>query len=169
MMISDEQRNAVKEWVMAGDSLADVQRKLKSEYELTMTYMDVRLLVLEIGAEVQEEPEPEPAPKPPAPPPPPAPPSAPPRPGPWKTPDAELEDDGGAEPNVSLSIDRLVVPGAMVSGEVTFTDGTKARWMIDNQGRFGLQPEVEGYHPTDEDLRMFQLELRAELKRKGYA
>jgi len=170
-MISEEQRQSVKEWLAAGDSLADVQRKLKSEYELTMTYMDVRLLVLEIGAEVQEEPEPEPEPEPtpPAPPPPPAAQGDAPRPGPWKAPDAEPEDDGSAEPNVSLSIDRLVVPGAMVSGDVTFTDGTKARWMIDNQGRFGLQPEVEGYHPTDEDLQMFQLQLRAELQRKGYA
>jgi len=169
MMISEEQRNAVKAWLKAGASLADVQRRLKSEYDLTMTYMDVRLLVLEIGAEVQEEPEPVP---PPAPPPPVPPTSAPaPRPGPWKADAAaaEPEDEGAPQPQVTLSIDRLIVPGAMVSGDVTFTDGTKARWLIDNQGRFGIEPEVKGYQPTEMDLRLFQLQLRAELQRKGYA
>lgn len=159
MMISDEQRNSIKAWLAAGDSLADVQRNLKSEYDLTMTYMDVRLLVLEIGAEVQEEPEPEPTPEPA------------PHPGPEKNgADAtELEDEEAAGPQVSLSIDRLIVPGAMISGDVVFTDGTKAKWLIDNQGRFGIEPEVEGYQPTELDLRLFQTKLRAELHRKGYA
>lgn len=161
MMISDEQRTSIKAWLTAGDSLADVQRKLKSEYDLIMTYMDVRLLVLEIGAEVQEEPEPAPVPKPePAP-----------HPGPAKngTDAAELADEEEAEPQVHLSIDRLIVPGAMVSGDVVFTDGTKAKWLIDNQGRFGIEPEKEGYQPTEMDLRLFQTQLRAELHRKGYA
>ncbi len=168
MMISDEQRNAVKEWVKAGASLADVQRRLKSEYDLTMTYMDVRLLVLEIGAEPPEEPEPEPKP---APEPAPAAKAPAPRPGPWKAAaeGAAAEDEGHAPPQVTLSIDRLIVPGAMVSGDVTFTDGIKARWLIDNQGRFGIEPEVEGYQPTEMDLRLFQVQLRAELHRKGYA
>ncbi|MDA3923242.1 MAG: hypothetical protein PF904_00905 [Kiritimatiellae bacterium] len=172
MMISEEQRNAIKAWVIAGDSLADVQKKLKSEYELTMTYMDVRLLVLEIGAEVQDEPEPEPEPEPVAVPPAPQPPleqAAAPRPGPWQVAAEEAPHEGESDPNVSLSIDRLVVPGSMVSGDVTFSDGTKARWMIDNQGRFGLEPEVKGYEPTDMDLQMFQMQLRTELQRKGYA
>ncbi|MFA7173426.1 MAG: hypothetical protein WC340_08430 [Kiritimatiellia bacterium] len=159
MMILDEQRNSIKTWLTDGDSLADVQRKLKSEYGLTMTYMDVRLLVLEIGAEVQEEPEPEPEPEPA------------PSPNAEKVAaaDAELEEAADAEPRVSLSIDRLIVPGAMVSGDVVFTDGTKAKWLIDNQGRFGIEPEVEGYQPTEMDLRLFQTQLRDELHRKGYA
>jgi len=176
MMISEEQRSAIKEWLIAGDSLADVQKKLKSEYELIMTYMDVRLLVLEIGAEVQDEPEPEPEPEPVAVPPVASPPveqNAAQRPGPWQAAaDAtvqKLPDESQSEPNVSLSIDRLVVPGAMVSGDVTFSDGTKAHWLIDNQGRFGLEPEVKGYEPTDMDLQMFQMQLRTELKNKGYA
>lgn len=173
MMISDEQRNSIKEWLADGASLADVQKNLKDEYQLTMTYMDVRLLVLEIGAEVQDEPEPEPEPEP-APAPPPAavePPPA--RPGPWANPpDADAGPEGDEtipEPSVSLSIDRLVVPGAMVSGDVTFSDGVKARWMIDRSGRFGLEPEQDGYQPSEMDLQMFQAELRAELQRKGYA
>ena len=179
MMISDEQRNSIKEWLADGASLADVQKKLKDEYQLTMTYMDVRLLVLEIGAEVQEEPEPEPESEPesePEPAPEPShaaeePPPA--RPGPWANPPAEQDAAGDdvaePEPSVSLSIDRLVVPGAMVSGDVTFSDGVKSRWMIDRSGRFGLEPEQDGYQPSEMDLQMFQAELRTELQRKGYA
>jgi len=173
MMISEEQRNSIKQWLEAGASLADVQKNLKEEYQLTMTYMDVRLLVIEIGAEVQEEPEPEPKPEKLEPPPSAADANtAAPRPGPWKAatgaedvPEAENSE----QPDVSLSIDRLVVPGAMVSGDVTFTDGVKAHWVIDQAGRFGLEPDVKGYHPTDLDLQMFQTKLRAELQRKGYA
>ncbi|MFO7937979.1 MAG: hypothetical protein R6V06_10310 [Kiritimatiellia bacterium] len=167
MMISDEQRNSIKEWLAAGDSLADVQKKLKEKYDLTMTYMDVRLLVLEIGAEVQDEPEPEPekeksdteesAPA---------------------GKDSQTEDDAdsegdengaGAGTGVSVSIDQIVVPGAVVSGEVTFSDGVKSRWMLDRMGRFGLEPEKEGYQPSEMDLQMLQVELSAELQRKGYA
>jgi len=172
MMIAEEQRNSIKQWLDAGASLADVQKNLKDEYKLTMTYMDVRLLVIEIGAEVQEEPEPEPEPEKTEPPPLAADATAAPRPGPWKASSGEEdlpEGENSEQPDVSLSIDRLVVPGAMVSGDVTFADGVKAHWMIDQAGRFGLEPDVEGYQPTDLDLQMFQTKLRAELQRKGYA
>ena len=69
MELSDQQRQAVKEWLATGASLSDVQKKLKNEYNITLTYMDVRLLVLDVGATVQDKPEPKPpkaeAPKPP--------------------------------------------------------------------------------------------------------
>jgi hypothetical protein len=132
--------------------------------------MDVRLLVLEIGAEVKDKPEP----KPPAPPP---------RQQEMYDDDGDgsqtyAEEDGatGGQPlpppgasSVSLTMDAIVVPGAMVSGTVVFSDGTKARWLIDQYGRFGLEPETQGYRPAQQDLQEFQMLLRAELQRKGYA
>jgi len=177
MELSDQQRQAVKDWLAAGASLSDVQRNLKSEFDLTMTYMDVRLLVLDIGAAVKDKPEPKP-PKAEAPPPPPPLPD---------DPYADVADDeaglapdeaagapdelppGGAGANVSLTLDRLVVPGAMVSGSVMFSDGVKARWLIDQYGRFGLEPETPGYRPSNGDLQAFQMQLRVELRRHGYA
>ena len=180
MDLSDQQRQAVKEWLAAGASLSDVQKRLKSEFSLTMTYMDVRLLVLDIGATVKDKPAPKPlkaeVPKPP--------PAAAGIEDPYAD---ELEDDvggpsakegeafGGPQPEggvgakVVLSLDRLVVPGAMVSGTVTFSDGVKARWMIDQMGRFGLDPEKPGYRPANADLQAFQMQLRSELQRHGYA
>ncbi len=160
MMISEEQRNSIKEWLSAGDKLAEVQRKLKEVYQLNMTYIDVRLLVLDIGAEVQEAPEPQPA-------------AADADQGLHPAADGDDEDydeaGEGIPGSVRLSLDRLMVPGAMASGDVVFSDGVKARWLIDRMGRFGLEPEREGYQPSEADVQMFQMELRAELQRKGYA
>ena len=174
MMLSEQQREAVGGWLAEGASLSDVQRNLKQEFGVALTYMDVRLLVLEIGAEVKDKPEPlPPQPRPVAPPP----------------PQEEMYDDGlpedapyaedagAGEPplppagdaSVSVSLDAIVVPGAMVSGTAVFSDGTKARWMIDRYGRFGLEPETEGYRPSQADMQAFQMQLRAELQRKGYA
>ena len=175
MELTEQQRLAVKEWLAAGASLSDVQKRLKGEFNLTMTYIDVRLLVLDIGAEVKDKPAPKPV-QPEAPKPPPAAAGA-------EDPYAdEFEDEAGAGAegaeaggppaggaNVSLSLDRLVVPGAMVSGTVTFSDGVKARWMIDQMGRFGLDPEKPGYRPSNADLQAFQMQLRTELRRHGYA
>ena len=52
----------------------------------------------------------------------------------------------------------------MVSGGVTFSDGVKAVWMIDEYGRPGLEPETPGYQPTETDLDEFQKHLRALLQ-----
>ena len=171
MDLSEQQRQAVRSWLAEGASLSDVQKRLKSEFGVALTYMDVRLLILDIGATVQDKPEPKPA----------EPAAAPQEPAPEEDdPYGDAFDDGpggGLPPGgdgaaggkVSLTLDRLVVPGAMVSGDVTFPDGVKARWMIDQMGRFGLDPDKPGYRPSDEDLQAFQLQLRAELQRHGYA
>jgi hypothetical protein len=171
MDLSEQQRQAVKEWLAEGASLSDVQKRLKSEFDLMLTYMDVRLLILDIGATVQDKPEPKPAE-------PAAESRVPPPEGEDPYDDVFDDEPGGGLPSgedgaaggkVSLTLDRLVVPGAMFSGDVTFSDGVKARWMIDQIGRFGLDPEKPGYRPSDADLQAFQLQLRSELQRHGYA
>ena len=50
--LTDEQRAAVRQWVEEGASLPDVQRRLKETFGLTLTYMDVRLLTLDLGQPV---------------------------------------------------------------------------------------------------------------------
>lgn len=170
MELMDNQKEQVRAWLNQGASLSDVQKNLKTEFGISMTYMDVRLLVLEMNATVKDKPEPKPMP-----PPPPATKThtIEEEPSPYDEPldDESLppeSEDQAAGPNVQMTLDTLVVPGAMVSGNVVFTDGTKARWLIDQQGRFGVDPEVPGYRPTPEDMQMFQMLLRAELQRKGY-
>ena len=172
MQLNDEQQGAVRQWLADGASLSEVQKRLKESFGISMTYMDVRLLVLEIGAEVKDKPEPQPKTPPPEPEeerydvPPPD--------GEDGIDDEEAMPEDGAAPgeetraNVRLTLDQIVVPGAMVSGDVVFSDGVKARWLIDQMGRFGFEPTQPGYRPTDADMRAFQVQLRMELQRKGY-
>jgi hypothetical protein len=177
MNLSEQQKQVIRDWVVAGASLSDVQRNLKTEFGVNMTYMDVRLLVLDVGAAVKDKPEPKPAK-----------PTLPPQPVEEESVPAvdldeevpadnenQLPDDGIPEEQqgiggaVKLDMDSLVVPGSMVSGNVTFSDGTKARWLIDQYGRFGIDPETPGYRPSPADMQDFQMKLRTELQRKGYA
>src|SRR4051812_6673651 len=53
----------------------------------------------------------------------------------------------GSASGVSVSVDQLARPGAVVSGKVTFSDGKKADWSIDQTGRLGLAPQEAGYRP----------------------
>ena len=46
-------------------------------------------------------------------------------------------------------------------------DGKGAAWYIDQLGRLGLNPDEEGYSPTQEDLAVFQIELRNVLSKQG--
>ncbi len=177
MDLSEQQKQTIRDWVAAGASLSDVQRSLKTDLGITMTYMDVRMLVLDLGASVKDKPEVKP-------------PKAMPPPHPIQDeedssvydldeeaaadPDALQQEAGrpdeqqGPDSTVTLTMDSLVVPGAMVSGTVTFSDGVKARWLIDQYGRFGIEPETPGYRPSPEDMNDFQMQLRGELHRKGY-
>ena len=177
MDLSEQQKQTIRDWVAAGASLSDVQRSMKADLGITMTYMDVRMLVLDLGASVKDKPEVKP-------------PKAMPPPQPnhdeEDLPEYDLDEEAatgtealqnqasspdgqqGPDSTVTLTMDSLVVPGAMVSGSVTFSDGTKARWLIDQYGRFGIEPETPGYRPSPEDMNDFQMQLRGELHRKGY-
>ncbi len=167
-MLTAEQKDLVKAWVAEGLSLSDVQKRIKEEFDLRMLYMDVRLLVLELGAAVKDKDEPKPQ-------------EIAAMPGdaqhaePLPEDEAEFEDEEMPEEPlpkagtglVSVSLDQIVVPGAMVSGDVTFSDGERARWIIDNMGRFGLEPSTPGYRPADGDLQEFQIQLRGLLQKRG--
>ena len=160
----------MREWLAKGATLSDVQKNLKEQFGIGMTYMDVRLLVLDIGAAVQDKPEPKPATPPPK-----QEQEQPEEPDPYADEDeADVGEapaapqDGVAASKVSVTLDKIVVPGAMVSGNVAFSDGVTARWMIDQTGRFGIEPSKPGYQPSQADMRAFQASLRAELQRAGY-
>jgi hypothetical protein len=68
---------------------------------------------------------------------------------------------------VSIAVDHLARPGAVVSGKVTFSDGNKADWYIDQTGRLGLVPQQPGYRPPTGDVQQFQAALEGELSKLG--
>jgi len=167
MNLDDAQRSKVTEWIAQGLKLSEIQTRLASELGLRMTYMEVRLLVddLKLTPKDTEPPKPvapilsssvAPAPggvQPPAQPAAhPAPAPAPPAPGPGK---------------VTVSVDQLARPGAVVSGKVTFSDGNTAAWQLNELGQLGIAPQQPGYRPPAYDVEQFQAALEAELRKLG--
>ncbi|ACB73294.1 hypothetical protein [Opitutus terrae] len=85
--------------------------------------------------------------------------------------DEALEDlpPAGAS-NVSVSVDKVtLIPGALASGEVTFSDGVKGKWIVDQYGRPGLtELSQPGYRPSQAEAQAFMQELARTLQRRGY-
>lgn len=155
MQLTAEQQQQARQWVADGMKLSDFQKRLESEFGIRMTYMDVRILVADLKV-MPKDPEP---PQPVAPPPgvPPSDLIPPP------LPDAGPAGLGG----VKVVMDTVTRPGAMVSGKVTFSDGQKATWLLDNSGRLGFMPDTKGYRPSPADSQEFQVALEQELVRIG--
>src|SRR5215469_15858575 len=122
MNLDESQRKTVAGWLAQGLKLSEIQNRLASELGLKLTYMDVRLLVDDLKL-TPKDPEPaKPSPltadagtgsKAPAP--------------------APGESAAAAKPaqgtgRVSVSVDQITRPGAVVSGKVTFSDGNCADW-----------------------------------------
>ena len=142
MEFSDEHKAAVKGWIEEGLGLSDIQKNLSSQFSLTMTYMDVRFLVLDMGLAVQDRVE-------------------------RAKPEEAVPAEAGGEGGLSLEIDRITKPGSVVSGTVLFSDGVSASWFIDQAGRLALDSGTEGYRPNEEDMASFQTELKNALEKRG--
>ena len=53
--LSEEQKAAMTKWAEEGADLPDIQKRLKGQFGLNITYMDARLLVLDLGIEIKVE------------------------------------------------------------------------------------------------------------------
>jgi hypothetical protein len=157
MNLDEAQRQKVAAWIADGAKLSEIQTRLMSEFNLKLTYMEVRFLVDDLKL-TPKDPEPpkvvapvaeaaKPADKK----------SAPPPAGPPGKP-------GG----VSVIVDQLTRPGAIVSGKVTFSDGQQADWYLDQTGRLGVVAKQQGYKPSAADVQQFQAALQSEMARMGF-
>ncbi len=190
MTLTPEQKQAVTQWVAAGDNLSAVQKKLSEQFKLSLTYRDVRFLVDDLNLELKDR-----APKVDA--------SdvskAPAHPasgqpgekkgfldkakeklGIGKGAEEPAEDELADEPyedsppagssTVTVSVDKVtLIPGALASGTVTFSDGVTAKWIVDQYGRPGLTDVSKpGYRPNAADGQAFMQELSATLQRRGF-
>jgi hypothetical protein len=163
MNLDEAQRQQVAKWIEEGLKLSEIQTKLASEFDVRMTYMEVRFLIDDLKLKPKDK-EPPPAPVVPK-----TPPSA------GKPPPATAghEADFDEEPlpgggTVSVSVDQVTRPGALVSGKVTFSDGQGADWYLDQMGRLGVVARQQGYKPSQSDLMAFQAELQNQLAKMGY-
>ena len=193
-MLNDSQKDMVRQWAAEGAGLSEIQRRIKDEFGVSMTYMDVRFLMLDLHADVKDKPEPkegtgnreegtgnreqgmgnqepgtenqEPG-------------TENQEPGTGnqelETENQELSDEDGYTPpdmdggNVKVELDRVVRAGAIASGSVTFSDGVTGSWYVDQMGRLGItKVSKPGYQPSREDIEAFQMELQAKLAGGAY-
>src|SRR5688500_15293872 len=54
MNLTPEQKQAVASWVTAGDNLSVVQKKLSEQFQVSLTYRDVRFLVDDLNLELKD-------------------------------------------------------------------------------------------------------------------
>jgi hypothetical protein len=161
MQLTEEQKKKVAAWLEEGVKLSDIQTRIGAEFNVKLTYMEVRFLIDDLKLQVKD-PVVEAPPAPPDP-----------APGaPAAAAEAELMPPDGAIPAgasaVKVSVDTLARPGTMVSGGVTFSDGQKAAWYLDQMGRLGLTADTKGYRPSQEDLMDFQASLQNEMAKMGF-
>jgi hypothetical protein len=71
---------------------------------------------------------------------------------------------------VTVSVDNVtLIPGALASGTVTFSDGVTGKWIVDQYGRPGFtEISKPGYRPNPNDAQAFMQELSAALQKRGF-
>ena len=199
-MLTEEQKAEVAKWFADGASLDEIQKRMKAEFGVHMTYLDVRLMVAELPQPVETEPAaPDgpareglahdgpareglahdgPAREVPAPPRRVASSSGTPDSGPAsdegtsaapKRYDLDAPDGTPPASDLTVEVDTLTIPGTFASGAVTFSDGTKAKWYLDQLGRLGLDDVPPGYRPSPGDAALFQTRLVEALRARGLA
>lgn len=196
MTLTPEQKKTVSEWVAAGDSLSTIQNKLRESFQVSLTYRDVRFLVDDLNLELKDaapKVDTTDVTKAAAAPAPAARNAAPEKKGFFdkakeklglakEEPAVEeepLEDDLPADDlgeaaspagGVTVSVDKVtLIPGAVASGSVTFSDGVTGKWMVDQYGRPGFtQISQDGYRPKPADAQAFMQELSMALQKQGF-
>ncbi len=153
MNLDEAQRKQVTQWIAEGLKLSEIQNRLNSELGVKLTYMEVRLLVDDLKLTPKDpepvKPPPELAANPPI------------------APKGPKPAGAAATGRVSVSVDQIARPGAVVSGKVTFSDAKTAEWFIDQTGQLGLRPDEAGYRPPAADVKDFQAALDRELSKMG--
>lgn len=152
--LTEEQQARVKAWAEEGANLNQIQDRLKTECGITLTYLDARLLLVDLGVTLKEnkpreEKKEEPAE------------------GADAT-EPEVLPKEGTPGQLRIEVDEIAIPSMLVSGKVTFSDGQTASWYVDQFGRLGLKGPEAGYRPPEADVPLFQQQLDQVLMKKGF-
>lgn len=150
MPLTDSQKETVSDWITQGKSLAEVQRLLRKEFSISLTYMDVRFLVDDLNIAPNET----------------------------QADEADETDEKVEEPevveeglshSVSIEVDAISPPGALMSGSATFSDAVTLGWQLMSNGQLGLIPgDTPDYRPSSEDMQDFRVQMDGILHKKGF-
>ena len=156
--------NQIKEFMAQalaeGKSLSDIQNEVNSNFDVNLTYMDVRILASTLEVDWKaldpnkkaETPEQE---------------------VPAADNAAEAENSIPAETaapadelsgSTTVELNTIARPGMMCSGSVTFANGSTADWYVDSTGRLGVE-NLNGDKPSQQDIEAFQIELDKTLRK----
>ena len=163
--LSDEQIKTIQDWADAGDGLPEIQQKLGSELDFKVTYLETRFLLEDLKIELKPEPVPEPEEEPEAEPEP-QPEQEVPGDAPSEDAAAEIPTDDGPAETVTVTIDTVLRPGAIVSGRATFSGGNAIAWWLDQTGQLGMDADGD-FKPSETQLMAFQRELQKTIQESG--
>ena len=128
--------------IAEGVSLSDIQKELQTELKLSLTYMELRMLVADLE-DIQ-----------------------------WKSdekPPAEEKkqvEEVEAVDSVQVTISKIVRPGCSLTGSVVFPSGISGEWYVDQRGGLGLDTKDDA-KPSQEELVAFQKELQEQVTAQG--
>ena len=154
-MDDNERDQLIAKLVGEGKTLSEVQKILQDDYNIQITYMELRLISSDLEINWQQFDKKKETPE--------------------KIIDKDkLDEDSGndlsfdnnGEGKTVVNVSKLVRPGAVMSGDVKFKSGAKAEWSLDPIGRLSLNPAGASGSPTEEDLQDFQIELQKSLQGK---
>lgn len=154
MTLTDEQKAKVAEWIEAGASLNEIQERLRNELDITITFLETRFLLADLELEIKDAEEPEKPDEPVE--------------AVEAEPVVEAFSEAPVDGAVTVGVDQIARPGAAVSGKVAFSDGKRAAWYVTQHGELGLDPEEDGYRPSEADVMTFQRKLQELLRKEGF-
>ena len=141
---SQEQIAQMREWIKQVHSVSEFQSKLNAGFDMHLTYLETRFLMDDLDLQIVSETEPQ----------------------------KEKQEDSESQPtatseamsgSVQVTVDPVTRPGMVFNGSVTFPDGQRGSWGLDQLGRISLKPEQHGYRPSQEDVGAFQQSLQQQL------
>lgn len=166
-MKTKERDAFIRESLNQGMSLSDVQKALAEQFNIRVTYLDLRMIAAELEVDWKKQDKPVPAQK-----------AevveedtAESQEEDWNDEDedgSDLADEAEEAPSpaggqTKVTVSKLIRPGAAISGDVEFSSGAKGEWYVDNLGRLGFNPAEGSGQPNQTDLREFQKELQKAL------
>ncbi len=146
-MTPEERNRIIAEQLNEGHSLSEIQKLLAEEYDVNITYLDLRMIASELSVDWSKQED---------------------------VPHAGHDTSGNgtvlgeqqqAPPaRTKVTVSKVARPDAAVSGTVEFASGAKGQWFVDHMGRLAVSPEEGSSKPTEEDIQEFQEELQNTLR-----
>lgn len=148
MNLSKEEKEQLQSWLANGLNFSTIYKHVSNDWKKNITYMELKFAIDDLHLEFPKV---------------------------TKISEEETKKEEPINLNtvesahkVTIEIDKIMPPGAILSGSVTFSDGMTGSWQLDQRGRIAINPLTEAYHPSEEDIQEFERQLQQVLHKAGY-